>query len=579
MAFDGSMTAALAAELNRRLQGGRISKIAQPEKDELQLTVKTADEQLRLLISADPSLPMIYITGDNKAAPLQAPAFCMLLRKHIQSGRIISVTQPSMERVIDILIEHYDEMGDLCRRTLTVELMGKHSNIIFRDEDRIIDSIRRVSSIVSSVREVLPGRQYFIPFSGDKLDPFECGPEEFVSRVCSGSLPLYKSLYTSLTGFSPELAEETAYRAGIDGERPSGSLEPSETASLYDAFSDVMQIIKSCSFDPCIYMNEGVPEGFSAFPLEIYKGRDIRTFDSPSELLYTYYSERQSYTTMRQKTADLRQTVQTLLSRDIRKGEIQEKQLADTDKMDRYRTYGELLTAFGYSVEPKSTSFTTVDYNTGKEVTIPLDPSLSAMDNARRFFERYNKLKRTRQSLEEITQETASEIEHLETILSSLDTARNEADIDDIRREMAESGYVRARTLGKKKPAKAVKSEPLHYISSDGFHIYVGKNNFQNEYITFKLANGNDWWFHAKKRPGSHVIVKTEGRELPDRTFEEAASLAAHYSRSDGESRIEVDYIQCRFIKKPGGARPGYVIYHTNYSMTAESDISMLREL
>ena len=587
MAFDGSVVAALCDEFNKKLSGGRIAKIVQPEKDEILLTVKGSAGQMRLLISVNPSLPTVYITDENKVAPLQAPAFCMLLRKHIQSGKIVNITQPSMERIINISIEHFNEMGDLCTKILTVELMGKHSNIIFRDGTKILDSIRRVSGLVSSVREVLPGREYFIPFESDKLDPFATDLTQFSEKVCKGSLPVFKSIYTNITGFSPQLAEEVCYNSGIDGGRSSESLSLEESIALYQSFAKTIGAISSGSFSPNIVYENGAPAGFASLSLNICKDQDTKEFDSISDLLRTYYSSRQSHTNIKQKTTDLRQIVQTLLGKNYKKYDLQQKQIKDTEKKDKYRVYGELLTAYGYQIEPKSTSYKCVDFYSGEEVTIPLDPTLSAVENGKKFFEKYNKLKRTADSLNEIINDTRAEIDHLESISASLNTVTNEADIADIRREMQEAGYIKTKTADKNSKngkkanglSKAVKSEPMHYISSDGFHIYVGKNNYQNEYITFKLADGGDWWFHAKSLPGSHVIVKTEGRELPDRTFEEAASLAAHYSKAEGADKVEIDYIQRKHVKKVPGAAPGFVIYHTNFSMTAGTDISGLHEV
>ncbi len=579
MAFDGSVVAALTKEFNTRLSGARIAKIIQPETDELLLTFKGTSGQERLLISVNPSLPVIYLTDVNKTAPLTAPSFCMLLRKHLTSGKVISVTQPSMERIINFEIEHYNEMGDLCRKILTVELMGKHSNIIFRDGTKIIDSIRHVSALISSVREVLPGRDYFIPFGDEKMDPFTLDHDTFIQKVCSGSDPLFRSVYMNITGFSPRLAEEACYRSGIDGERSAASLNTDETESLFASIVQITGQIQSDKTDSYIVLNEhNVPEEFSVIDMKIDTGLTRKHCLDVSEMLYTYYSSKQSFTQMRQKTTALRQSISTILGRDNKKLDLQLRQIKDTEKKDKFKLYGELLTAYGYYIPAKSTSYKTIDFYTGNDVTIPLDPALSAIENGKKYFDKYAKLKRTRESLEVIIKETENEIAHLESILASLDTARNEADIADIRNEMAEAGYIKKNSSGKK-VSKAVKSAPLHYISSDGFDMYVGKNNYQNELVTFKLAEGGDWWFHAKKRPGSHVIVKANGLELPDRTFEEAAKLAAFYSAAEGNGNIEIDYTQRKNIKKPGGSKPGFVIYHTNYSMSAVRDITGITEV
>ncbi len=583
MAFDGSVVACLTEELNQTLLDGRILKVAQPEKDELILTIKKEGSQHRLLISVNPSLPIMYLTEKNAASPLQAPAFCMLLRKHIQNGRIVQISQPSLERIVDFQIEHYNEMGDLCTSILTVELMGKHSNIIFREDNRILDSIKHISAVVSSVREVLPGRDYFIPFAGEKQNPLTADFDSFsklLNETAAGK-SISKALYTGYTGLSPILAEEIAYRASLDSNRPLQSLTQEETASLFASFSEVIDLIRNKEFAPNIILEDGVPVFYGPFPFRIYQNNTREDYDSISALLYDYYDRKKSYTGMRQKTADLRQIVQTLLNKDYKKYDLQLKQIKDTEKKDKYQLYGELITAYGYSVPAGSTSMKAEDYHTGQEITIPLDPTLTPIDNGKKYFEKYAKLKRTAEALHEIVRETKTEIDHLESISASLDTVQNEADVADLKKEMIEAGYIRHKGKydSKKAAGKAIKSSPLHFISSDGFDIYVGKNNYQNEYISFKLADGGDWWFHAKQLPGSHVIVKTQGKELPDRTFEEAASLAAHFSKAEGAPKVEVDYIQRKHLKKPAGANPGFVIYHTNYSMSASTDISGIKEV
>ncbi len=583
MAFDGSIVACLTDELNQKILDGRILKIAQPEKDELILTIKKEGKQFRLLISVNPSLPIMYLTDQNSASPLQAPAFCMLLRKHLQNGRILSVSQPSLERIIEFTIEHYNEMGDLCTGILTVELMGKHSNIIFREETKIIDSIKRISAFVSSVREVLPGREYFIPFAGEKADPLLADPGSFSSciRALPAAMTTVKAIYGSYTGISPQLSEEIIFRAGIDSSRPVSSLTDFELSTLYRSFSSVMDLIRKKEFVPNIVYEKEAPAFYGAFRFRIYQDQKTEDYNSISELLSDYYAKKKVYTDMRQKTADLRQIVQNLLSKDYKKYDLQLKQIKDTDKKEKYQLYGELITAYGYQVPSGSSSMKAEDYHTGKEITIPLDPTLSPIENGKKYFEKYAKMKRTAKALNEIVVNTKEEIDHLESISASLDTVRDAADVAELKKEMIDAGYIKYKGKydPKKASGKAIKSAPLHFISSDGFDIYVGKNNYQNEYITFKLADSSDWWFHAKKLPGSHVIVKTGGEELPDKTFEEAASLAAHFSKAEGAPKVEIDYVQQKFLKKPAGAKPGYVIYHTNYSMSAPTDIEGIRQV
>ena len=574
MALDGITIAALKKEFEDRLLGSRIYKIAQPEKDELMLTLKTPDGQCRLLISADASLPFLYLTDTNKTSPAQAPGFCMLLRKHIQNGRITAIRQPSLERILMFDIDHLNEMGDMCRKTLVVEIMGKHSNIIFLDdENMIIDSIKHISSAVSSVREVLPGRDYFIPNTQNKSDPLSITREEFTELISAKPMPAAKAIYSSLTGFSPVMAEELLFRSGLDSSMPASSFTEDELMHLYNNFLWLTDSIKSGGFKPNMILKNNAPVEFAAIELTQYGNPETRTSPSMSVILNDYYAMRNAVTRIRQKSADLRRIVATVLERNVKKYDLQLKQLKDTEKKDKYRIYGELLNTYGYSAQPGARSLEADNYYTGEKITIPLDPELTASENAKRYFDRYGKLKRTEEALITQTEETHDEIMHLESISASLDIALKESDLTEIRQELEQAGYLRKKGTGR---TKELKSKPFHYVSSDGFHIYVGKNNFQNDYLTFRFSNGNDWWFHAKKIPGSHVLVKTEGRELTDITFEEAGALAAYYSKGREQDKVEIDYVQKKEVKKPAGAKPGFVVYYTNYSLVAEPSLKGL---
>ena len=576
MAFDGITVSALVAELNTKLKNGRLSKIAQTESDELMLTIKVEKKQYRLLISANASLPLVYLTDTNKTAPLTAPNFCMLLRKHINNGRIISITQPGLERIIDFEIQHLDELGDIQTKHLIAELMGKHSNIIFVDGNVILDSIKHVNSIMSSVRQVLPGKEYFIPDTMKKKDPLTVEKSEFMNIVFSKSMPLAKAIYSSFTGISPTIAENICYETKFDSSIPANTLEPGNQNIIWMNFYQLINRTKNNSFSPVIYEKNGKPEEFSAFFLATYSDCTAIYYDSISKLLEAYYSKRNHYTRMRQKSLDLRKIVSTALERDMKKYNIQLKQLKDTEKKEKYKVYGDLLTTYGYSIKPGAKEFETIDFYTGNPVKIPLDTTLSPIDNAKKFFDKYAKLKRTYEALINIIKETKNSIEYLESINVSIDIATSEEDLKAISTELIETGYIKKKYSGKNKK-NTEKSKPLHYVSSDGFDMYVGKNNIQNEELTFKIATGNDWWFHSKSFPGSHVIVKAKNKELPDSTFEEAARLAAHYSKASNQDKVEIDYVQKKHIKKVAGAMPGFVIYHTNYSMIASPDISNIK--
>lgn len=599
MAFDGITIANITKELSETLLGGRIYKIAQPESDELLLTIKNNGGQYRLLLSADASLPMVYLTENNKPSPMTAPGFCMLLRKHLQNARITAISQPGLERVIHLQLEHLNELGDLCEKKLIVEIMGKHSNIIFCDDkDQIIDSIKHISGMVSSVREVLPGRSYFLPQTQDKQNPLRFSetytrenPALFLKspadseaptyvNLCAHMrekpMPLYKALYTTYTGLSPIIAQELCYRAGIDADMPANVLEEPALQALYQTLSDMMEQTVAGKFSPVIIYDGREPLEYAAFPLTLYSDKTSQAFSSVSDVLERYYAERSIVTRIRQKSVDLRKIVQTALERNVKKYDLQMRQMKDTEKRDKYKVYGELINTYGYNVEPEAKSMEALNYYTGETVTIPLDNTLTPQENAQKYFDKYGKLKRTYEALSELTVQVKEEIEHLESILAALDIAMQEEDLVQIREELIESGYIRRKGGSKK---VKITSKPFHYVSSDGFHIYVGKNNFQNDELTFKFANGGDWWFHAKQIPGSHVVLKTEGAEVPDRAFEEAARLAAYYSKGREQDKVEIDYVQKKHVKKPAGAKPGFVVYYTNYSMAIDSDISGLTEL
>lgn len=577
MAFDAVTVAALTKELSDTFQNTRIYKISEPDQNELILTIKGNSSQYRLLISADASLPLMYLTSENKPAPLTAPNFCMLLRKHLSNAKIISVTQPGLERIIRIELEHLDEMGDLCRKHLIVELMGKHSNIIFTDDkDMIIDSIKHVSHNVSSVREVLPGREYFIPHTQDKRNPFEADRASFSATFAGAHEPAGKSIYMNYTGFSPILATEICHRAGVDADASTSSLSEKEIDALYDAFSALVADIREGRFAPEIIYDGSAPLEYAAVPLTLYHDKTVKTYDSISKLIEDFYREKSVVVRIRQKSADLRKIVTTALERNVKKLDLQKKQFEDTEKKDKFRIYGELINTYGYNVPEGAKSFEALNYYTNETITIPLDPDMTALENGKKYFEKYSKLKRTAESLTGIIEEVSAEVAQLESILTALDIAVDEADLAEIKEELTQSGYIRFKAGTKK---QKITSKPFHFVSSDGFDIYVGRNNLQNDRLTFEFANGGDWWFHAKKMPGSHVIVKTEGREVPDRTFEEAARLAAHFSKGRGTDRVEIDYLIRKNVKKPAGAKPGFVVYYTNYSMVIDDDISKIKQV
>ena len=575
MALDGIVIAALVKELRDTLLGGHIQKIAMPEKNELLLTVKNHAAQHRLLISCEASLPLLYLQADNKPSPLTAPGFAMLLRKHIGSGKITAVEQLGLERIVRIESTQLNELGDIAPRALYTELMGKYSNIIFTDEnDIILDSMRRVPASVSSLREVLPGRPYFIPEKLKKTNPLGLSATDFSAALSAqGSLPLDRALSSAFSGFSSLVAQEILFRASLDPREVFDGLSEEKRNALYSVFSSFLEEVRAERFGPVMYLRDEIPVEFSALPLRTLEAEGLacRRFSSVSELLYSYYALRAESSRMRQKSSDLRRLVQNHLERSQRKRSLQEKQLADSQKKEKYRVYGDLLNSYAYQIPAGADHYVAENfYDENRPLRIPLDKNLSPAENAKKYFDRYAKLKRTELAVGAELEKTVQEEAHLASVLTALELATEESDLAEIREELASYQYVKRQRSPKGKRPQKIQSHPLHFRSSDGFDIYVGKNNFQNEELTFKVASGSDWWFHAKGMPGSHVIVKANGQELPDRCFEEAASLAAYYSKGRDQDKVEIDYLQRRNVKKVNGAPPGFVIYHSNWSMMAK---------
>lgn len=569
MAFDGIVISNLSYELHSNLVGGRISKISMPEENELIFTIKNNAKTYRLFISASASLPLIYLTDINKPAPKVAPAFLMLLRKYIGSAKITNIFQMGLERILCFELEHLNELGDLSRKKMYVEIMGKHSNIIFTDENnKIIDSIKRISANMSSLREVLPGREYFLPKELQKKELLNIELKEFTEILKSKEYPLSKSIYMNFAGISPLIAEEIIIRASLSSQSSCVSLSELEYTHLFHTIENLLEDINTHNFNPnIIYKGEEALE-FSSIRLFSYKSESYNEVDytSVSKMLYDYYYAREVFLLNRQKSFDLRKIVNTALERASKKYDLQEKQLQDADKKDIYRVYGDLLNTYGYSLKGGESSFTAENfYDNNNEITIPLDKNKSAKENAKKYYYKYAKLSRTTKALSEEILKTKSDIEHLQSIQTALEVSSDDESLSQIRQELVDFGYIKKHSSSKK---QKITSHPYHYISSDGYDIYVGKNNYQNEELTFKVATGNDWWFHAKGIPGSHVILKSNNEEeLPDRVYEEAASLAAFYSKAKNADKVEVDYIQKKNIKKVAGAAPGFVIYHSNWSM------------
>jgi predicted ribosome quality control (RQC) complex YloA/Tae2 family protein len=449
-----------------------------------------------------------------------------------------------------------------------LEIMGRHSNLILVDEnDTILDCAKHITHDKSSVREVLPGKKYELPPSQNKLDTLSLEPAAFKELArTSPAKKLQALIYTNYTGISPQSADELCYRAGLDGSDTVEQVTDEQLDRLYNEFATMCEDIKAENYSPeLVYDESGKILDFAPYSIKRFGSLPKKSFDSASELIESYYAEKDFTYRMGQKTQDLRHLINSNIERCARKKEIQQQTLKDIANRDIYRVYGELLTANIYSLSKGMTSVSLPNYYSEnmEEIEIPLDANLTPSENAQKYFKRYNKEKRTFAALQEQIEQNNTELEYLESVLTSVANCHDEQDIKDIREELRDEGYIKR--IKQQKGMKSNKrSAPLHFVSVDGFHIYVGKNNKQNDELTLKFAKNNDIWLHTKQIPGSHVIIVTEGKPVPDSTLTQAATLAAYYSKAQTSSLVPVDYTEKKNVKKPNGAKPGFVIYTTN---------------
>lgn len=563
MPLDGIAVTAITKELNAKLVGGRIEKVHQPEKDELWLYIKNLREQYKLIMSADSSNPRVHLTDSTKQNPLSAPMFCMLLRKHISGGRIKSVTQPSFERILDIEIESRDELGDLREYHIICELMGRHSNIILVSGDKVIDSIKHVDITVSSVRCVLPGLSYCRPPSQDKLSPFEANYDKVFEAFlsCDAEALIEKAVVRLIGGTSPLIGREIAYRAVGD---VAGRLTANNLKSVSDVCYDFISILKNGKFSPCVVKDPvtGKTMEFATYDVTLYGNLAQKEYyDDISEAMDEFYCSKDKWERMRHKGAATRKVVTNALERCKKKLQLQQEKLAEAAHKDEYKIFGDLITANLYRIkegEDKVSLENFYDENL-PVVEIPMDTTKSPSKNAAFYFSKYRKAKTAEEMVSVQLSKNLDEIEYLTSVLGTIDIAETEQDIMDIRQELTSGGYIKSVTT-KKNRQKPLPSKPLKFEYM-GYEIYVGRNNNQNDYVTLKLGKSYDMWLHTKDIPGSHVLIKNQGEEIPNEVVEVAASLAAYYSSGRESSMLEVDYTLIRNVKKPSGAMPGKVIY------------------
>ncbi|SFB19524.1 Predicted component of the ribosome quality control (RQC) complex, YloA/Tae2 family, contains fibronectin-binding (FbpA) and DUF814 domains [Lentibacillus halodurans] len=560
MPFDGIVTRAVTSELNEKIIPGKIAKIYQPTDTELVFTIRSRGQNHSLLLSIHPVYARMHLTEDSYQNPKEPPMFCMLLRKYLSGAVIDSIEQYGMERIVTINVQSYNEIGDATTKKLIIELMGKHSNVMLVDgeKEHILDSLKHVPMSQNRHRTILPAHEYKLPPSQNKLDPLQIDSETLIRKLDFNSGKMTMQIVRTLVGFSPFIASEIVHRAKL------GSIK-----TYQEMFENIQELMKDDSYTPGIYRND--KEDFHVLPITHTNG-ESKTFADTNTMLDAFYSGKAERDRVQQQAKDLYQFIKNEKDKNTRKLKKHEKTLQKADNAVTYQRLGELLTASMHQVQQGDRTAKVIDYYdpVQNEITIELNPNKTPSENAQAFFKTYQKLKTSKEKVQNEIAKAHREITYLEQLLQQIDTAR-EADIDEIRDELREEGYLKKQKQGKNKK-KPAKPSPEKFMASDGTVILVGKNNKQNEYLTMKLAHRDDIWLHTKDIPGSHVIIRS--KDPSEETLLEAAQLAAFFSKSHQSSSVPVDYTTIRHVKKPNGTKPGYVTYDNQKTLfvTPEKD-------
>lgn len=571
MPLDAVTVSALAKELSERLEGGRIDKVQQPERDMLLLSLRAKGENLRLVIAAGTGNARAGITRGSFENPAEPPMFCMLMRKHLVGARILSVTQPEYERMLIFTLDTHDELGVQSEKKLAVELIGRSANAVLIGADgRIIDCMRRMDFAGDALRRMLPGMIYRLPPKQEKPAFFALDPAQRRALIAAAdkTVPVDKWLMNSFSALSPLICRELAYRCNND------------YVNLPDACDALCEAVAAGELAPWLISIDGKPKDFSFMAISQYgPAAQLERYDSFSEMLDAFYTRRDRAEQQRRRSHDLIKTVRTLRDRQQRKLAAQHEELRRTEGREDIRHQAELVTANIYRLRRGDRSLECEDYYDPAcpVVHIELDPLKTPQQNAAALYKEYNKLKAAEQHLTVLTREGERQLDYLNSVLDELERAETDRDLSDIRRELTETGYIRARKGGK---AERVKPQsPLKFVSDDGLEILAGRSNAQNDELTLKLARRTDYWLHTQRVHGSHVIIRCEGEEPPPRTLEQAAGIAAYYSQARGAGKVQVDYTMVRNVRKPSGALPGKVIYTDHKTMLAESDGALAERL
>ncbi|WP_068616753.1 Rqc2 family fibronectin-binding protein [Paenibacillus tuaregi] len=580
MALDGIVTRAIVHELQLCV-GGRINKIHQPSTSDIILNLRAQGENRRLILSANPTYPRVHFTESSFLNPQEAPMFCMLFRKHCEGGVIEAVTQQGLERTIHIDVRQRDELGDVSTKRIIIELMGRHSNIILIDPatGTQLDGIHHVTPSISSYRVVMPGFSYTEPPQQHKINPLETDKQAFIAayHAAAADFAAEKAsgwLVNTFSGMSPLIAQEINHRAehanGDSGQKPS-------IEALWESFAQIMNEVREHRYAPVIGDNAKGKSIFSAIPLTLIQG-EAKRYDSISKCLEDYYGDKAERDTVKQKVGDLIRFLQNERTKNIKKLSKLNEDLEEAEDAERYRIWGELLLASLHQINKGDKETQLVNYYDENQALerIPLDPLLTPSENAQRYFKKYNKFKNSLAVIDEQLKLTNEEIVYLEGLLQQLAFASLN-DVDEIREELIQQGYLRDRSKKTRKKKKDGRPTLHMYTSSEGIEIYVGKNNLQNEYVTNKLASSSDTWLHTKDIPGSHVVIRSAS--FGEATLEEAAQLAAYFSQAKQSSSVPVDCTLIRHVRKPSGAKPGFVIYDHQKTLYITPDEERIKSL
>jgi len=582
MAIDGAYLHCLRQEMETRLQGARVDKIHQPSKEELVLALRSLTGNFKLYLSARVNSPRVHFTEVALENPPSPPMFCMLLRKRLTGARLVSVRQIGLERVLYFDFDAINELGDTVRLTLAVEVMGRYSNIILiDDDDRVVDAIKRVDLTMSPMRPILPGIGYIVPLVDSvRVDLLNNTVEEVAARIMEGGAPIDRAIRSCTQGLSPLVCREIAHQT-LRGDEDTGTLTEAQQHRLERALYRIRQALLSTEKRTpyILYRTDHTPLEFSFLPITQYGlsavGREVEGF---SRLLDDFYAEKDAAERMRQRSQDIWRVLNTTVDRISRKLNNQRRELADSGKRDEKRLYADLINANLHTIPKGAEKAELVNYydETCPTVTVPLDPALSATQNAQKYYKEYRKAKTAEEILGQQIQIGEQDLVYLDSVFDALSRATTVRELDDLRAELVGTGYLR-RQGGKQKPPPPTK--PLEFVSDDGFTILVGRNNVQNDKLTTRTAKGSDWWFHTKNIAGSHTVVLTDGVTPPNETLMQAAIIAATHSKAADSAQVPVDYTQIKHVKKPAGAKPGMVIYETNRTVYVTPDKALAARL